>query len=266
MTVTYGADAAPTRLNHTLKEDIRAYWSKRAETFDQSVGHRIEDRAEAPAWQALFGRALGDVRHKAVLDLACGTGEISRMLIGMGAEVTGVDFAEPMLERARAKNAGSRFRGRMADVETLLTEADNSYDAVITRHLVWTLTDPHAAFATWFRVLKPGGRLLIVDGDWVNLTPAGRLLRALGNRLAPDRIHGAGVDMAMHQAIIAQVHYAGGLSPERLAADLATHGFSEPMRHSLRGVYWWGMRKAPLSDRLRLVAPRRFALSVQKPV
>ncbi|PKM75442.1 MAG: class I SAM-dependent methyltransferase, partial [Firmicutes bacterium HGW-Firmicutes-17] len=43
---------------------------------------------------------------------------------------------------------------------------DNSYDVVINRHLVWTLPHPKKAIAEWVRVLKPGGRLIIIDGDW----------------------------------------------------------------------------------------------------
>jgi ubiquinone/menaquinone biosynthesis C-methylase UbiE len=250
--------------NHSLKEDIRAYWSKRAESFDQSTGHRIEDTAEAPTWRALIREAFGDIKGRRVLDLACGTGEISRMLLDMGADVTGVDFAEPMLSRAKTKHAGRAFRGVIADVEDLKLEADASYDAVVTRHLVWTLVNPHAAFAEWRRVLKPGGRLLVMDGDWINAPLTGRLMRALAERLAPrDGMHG-GVDMAEHDQLAAQVHYSAGLTAAKLAADLAAHGFSSMRRHSVRPIYWRGMRKAPLGDRLRLLAARRFALSAAK--
>jgi ubiquinone/menaquinone biosynthesis C-methylase UbiE len=250
--------------NSHLKEDIRAYWSKRAETFDQSTGHRIEDTAEAPAWQALFRAVFGDVTDKRVLDLACGTGEISRMLLAMGAHVTGVDFAEPMLNRARAKHAGKPFRGVMADVEDLKLEPDVSFDAVIARHLVWTLVNPHAAFAEWRRVLKPGGRLLIVDGDWINTPPVGRVLRWAAERIAPrDGMHG-GVDMSGHNRLVARVHYRDGLTVERLNGDLAAHGFTGLQNQSVRPIYWWGMRKAPWGDRLRLVAARRFAISARR--
>lgn len=256
-----------TRLrNYSLKEDVRAYWSGRALTFDLSTGHRIEDSAEAAAWQALFRSCLDPVADKHVLDLACGTGEISRMLLALGAHVTGVDFAEPMLERAKAKNAGRRFRASLGDVELLLSEGENVYDAVVTRHLVWTLIDPHAAFERWFQVLKPGGQLLIVDGDWVTTPLFGRFLRMLGNRLSPRRtIHGDDVDMDWHQRILEQVHYREGLTPEKLIPDLQAQGFSDIRQHSTRGIYWWGMRKAPLADRLRLMAPRRFAISARKP-
>ncbi|MEZ5670288.1 MAG: class I SAM-dependent methyltransferase [Alphaproteobacteria bacterium] len=253
-------DAA--RANWTLKEDIREYWSRRAETFDDSPGHRIDDRFEAPYWHALLDAAFGDLAGRRVLDVACGTGEISRMLLARGAAVTGVDFAEPMLDRARAKHRGKDWRGRLADAETLAGEPDDSYDAVVTRHLVWTLLDPPAAFAAWHRVLKPGGRLLVVDGNWVRPTPVGRLLRALANRLGAKR-SGDG-DPERHAAILAQVHYRDGLTAARLADDLGRAGFTGFRRHGMGGIYGPGLRGAPLTDRLRLRAASRFAVSACK--
>lgn len=248
--------------NHHLKEDIRAYWSKRSETFDNSTGHRIEDSAEAPEWRKLFRAGLGDITGKRVLDLACGTGEISRMLLAMGAEVTALDFAEPMLARAKRKNAGERFSAHLADVEDLGMEADATYDAVVNRHLVWTLLDPHRAFGEWRRVLKPGGRLLIVDGNWVTLSPLGKAMRALGNRISKkNSMHGDEIDMTEHNRILSGVHYARGLTPEQLQIDLAAHGFGDFRLQPVHRIYLWGMRKAPLADRIRLLAPRRFALS-----
>jgi ubiquinone/menaquinone biosynthesis C-methylase UbiE len=251
--------------NHSLKEDNRAYWSRRAESFDLSAGHRIEEQVEAPEWRRLFRAALGDLTGRAVLDVACGTGEISRLLLSMGAHVTGVDFAEPMLARARAKNAaaGKRYRAVLGDAESLALEESGRYDAVVTRHLVWTLTDPHAAFAQWHRVLKPGGRLLVVDGNWVEVSPLGRVMRALATRLGGESRHRQGDDGAEHARILAQVHYAAGLTPARLAEDLARHGFTHIRRHGMERVYWLGMRHAPFAERLRLCAPHRFALSAE---
>lgn len=74
--------------------------------------------------------------------------------------MTGLDFCEPMLAKARAKHAGKpRLRFVHADAGRTM-EPDARYDAVVCRHLVWTLTDPPAAFADWVRILRPGGRLL----------------------------------------------------------------------------------------------------------
>src|SRR6478609_7462199 len=60
-----------------------------------------------------------------------------------------------------------RLRFILADAENTL-EPDASYDAIICRHLVWTLTRPEEAFREWFRILKPGGLLLFFDGDWAS--------------------------------------------------------------------------------------------------
>ena len=75
-------------------------------TFDDSIGHRINEKGEADAWRSLFREALGEASRGSILDLACGTGEISRILLSLGGSVTGIDFAEPMLESARAQERG----------------------------------------------------------------------------------------------------------------------------------------------------------------
>ena len=152
--------APSTHDNFTLKEEIRAYWSARAESFDLSFGHAIKSDRELKAFQRLIGDSFGP-QPLDVLDLACGTGEITRALLSLNHRVTALDFSEAMLERARAKH-GKAARFRLGDAEHLLDE-DASYDAAITRHLVWTLTDPEAALSEWFRVLRPGGRLLLAD-------------------------------------------------------------------------------------------------------
>ena len=250
--------------NWTLKEEIRSYWSGRAETFDDSRGHRIADGAEARAWRRLISNGLGDVAGRNVLDLACGTGEISRMLLDLGAAVTGVDFAEPMLARAASKLRGRSWKGMLGDAERLETLAPASFDGVVTRHLAWTLTDPTAAYAAIHRVLKPGARLLVIDGDWVSETPRTRLLRGLANML--DGKQGqAGADPDLHKRILSQVPYARGLTAERLHEDLEEVGFSGFARHSTLAVYLWGMHGAKIGDRLRLLAPQRFAVSAMRP-
>ena len=43
--------------NYDLKEEIRAYWSDRAATFDNSASHKIEDQFGRPSWQAFFRQA-----------------------------------------------------------------------------------------------------------------------------------------------------------------------------------------------------------------
>ena len=165
--------------NYSLRDEIREYWSARAATFDEQVGHEIFSEAERQAWQSLVLRHLGPGQGRAALDLASGTGVISHLLDGLGFSVTGLDWSEAMLARARAKAQarGAQIRFVMGDAERTL-EHPGSYDAIVTRHLVWTLVDPLAAFEEWYNLLKPGGRVLIIDGDFVSDTIVRRIVRA----------------------------------------------------------------------------------------
>ena len=149
-----------TTSNRDLRDDIRDYWSERATTFDDEPGHRID--ADMAAWQALFRRHLGDADGRALLDLASGTGEIARLCQSLGFAVTGLDWSVPMLDRARSKMPDVTFLQADAERTTLLSE---SMDVIVTRHLVWTLVDPKAAFAEWFRVLKPGFDRVRINTD-----------------------------------------------------------------------------------------------------
>lgn len=213
------------RANRDLRDEIREYWSDRAATFDQDPGHKIADGAERAAWIALIRRHLGTAQGRRLLDLASGTGEIALLCHDLGFRVTGLDWAEPMLDRARAKAAaaGAALTFLQADAErTTLPPA--SQDVIVTRHLVWTLVDPAAAFAEWFRVLAPGGHLLIVDGDFVSKSRFQRLLaRLLGLARRPpedgmpDR----------HAEILTRVHFSAGARAADIASLLKQAGFAE---------------------------------------
>ncbi|MEY9832724.1 ubiquinone/menaquinone biosynthesis C-methylase UbiE [Sinorhizobium fredii] len=135
------SDVAAGR-NYDLRDEIKAYWSERAATFDLSPGHEIFSEEERAAWHRLFLRHLGRGDGRAALDLASGTGVISHLLDDLDFQVTGLDWAEPMLERARQK-AQSRRRAisfRIGDAENTM-EPDDHYDVIVNRHLVWTLVD-----------------------------------------------------------------------------------------------------------------------------
>lgn len=259
-----------TGQNWTLKDEIRDYWSARAETFDLSPGHEIFGDDERNAWHALIERHLGSGAGRKALDLASGTGVISRLLCERGFSVTGLDFSEPMMERARAKAKARSLDAKyvMGDAENTLLP-DGAYDVIMTRHLVWTLPDPVAAFADWFRVLKPGGRVLIVDADMTARTLRSKLLRRAAAFLkrygSPATTHG--IDRERHNRILAQVHFSGGARAEDIAALLETAGFENividrdfaPIRRA-QG------RHMPLHQRLDRASQDRYAIQASKPV
>lgn len=263
------AGTAQSAANFSLKDEICDYWSGRAATFDQSASHRIEDRHGLPEWQRLVRSACAlrpaeNLAGWQVLDIACGTGEISRVLTSLGASVTGLDFSETMLGLARKKLAGRDWRPVLSDAEAMVQIDDGRFDFAITRHLAWTLTNPQTAYSEWFRVLKPGGRLLVVDGNF--RAPRSfyqRLRNWLADRLAgPQTKQG---DRTRHEAILDALPYGEGLDAERLALDLQAAGFDIAGQLPVRPLYGRGMRGHGLADRLRQSAEGRFALVAVKP-
>ncbi|WP_305984192.1 class I SAM-dependent methyltransferase [Roseibium sp. MMSF_3544] len=251
--------------NFDLKEQIRAYWSARAESFDDSPSHRIEDNYGAPEWRAFLRQAIGLENDQSasgikVLDLACGTGEISRMLCDLEADVIGLDFSEEMLSRARVKLAGKSWSPLLSDAENLEAIEDGSIDFAVTRHLAWTLTNPAKAFAEWFRILSPSGRLLINDGNWMRpLSRHFRMKLWLAHLLDPVPPRDAD-DATTDTAIRARLPYRGGLTEERLVIDLANAGFRKVATLDPRPLYNQGMRAHTLANRLRQSSENRFAV------
>lgn len=150
------------------KDVITERWDRSSKTYDSRPGHGIQSEREKEAWMSLLNRTLGNEPLN-VLDVGCGTGVITLVLSEMGHNVTGIDLSKEMLKRAKDKAHKQKLRAefRLGDAENLSFE-DGSFDAVINRHLLWTLLNPERAVAEWKRVLKPGGKLIIIDGSGDN--------------------------------------------------------------------------------------------------
>jgi ubiquinone/menaquinone biosynthesis C-methylase UbiE len=152
-------------LSDIVKQNVAAHWGRRAAHFDEDFGHSIRTQEERTAWDRVFALAVGGGANLAALDVGCGTGFLSLELAARGHSVTGIDFAPEMLALAKAKaaEAGAAIRFEEADAEHLPFAAA-SFDLVVTRHVLWTLPHPEAAIDEWIRVLRPGGRLAVIDG------------------------------------------------------------------------------------------------------
>jgi len=146
--------------------EVRAYWDAEAAGFDEAADHGLRDPQVRGAWDRLLREHLPE-EPVDVLDLGCGTGSLTMLLAEAGHRVHGVDLAPAMVAAARAKVAAS---GTTATVE--VGDASDppglagAYDVVLTRHVLWALPDPSAALTRWVRLLRPGGRLLLVEGRW----------------------------------------------------------------------------------------------------
>lgn len=100
------------------------------------------------------------------LDLCCGTGDVAFALARAGAEVTGLDFSEPMLTVARRRSAEGNAKNRpefMQGDAMSLPFPDASFDVVTVSYGLRNLSDWRRGLAEMFRVAKPGGRVLVLD-------------------------------------------------------------------------------------------------------
>lgn len=149
-----------------MKEEIAESWSQGSKGYDKYVMASLSAKGEKSAWQNLFHEKLGGGRLK-VLDIGTGPGIMAICLADMGHRVTAIDLADGMLAQARKNSElyGVDIEFRKADAEQLPFE-DGSFDAVVSRWVLWTLPNPEAALKEWMRVLKPGGKLVYADGIW----------------------------------------------------------------------------------------------------
>ncbi len=126
-----------------------------------------------------------------ILDVACGTGDMVLELMKHGCKVTGIDLSEEMLAIARQKTAADV---RMGNAEAL-PFADGEFDAVTCAFGVRNFVHLEAGLREMLRVLKPGGKLVILElatPDSALIKPFYRLYTRhvipwLGSRLAGNR-------------------------------------------------------------------------------
>jgi SAM-dependent methyltransferase len=118
-----------------------------------------------------------------VLDVACGTGVVAITAARQGADVTGLDFTLPLLERARENSriADVKVDWREGDVESL-PFGDGVFDVVLSQFGHMFAPRPDVAIAEMLRVLKPGGT--IAFSTWPPETFTGKMF-ALTARYAP---------------------------------------------------------------------------------
>ena len=123
------------------------------------------------SWErAQLGLAHGD----RLLDVGCGLGEASLGLaedLGASGEVVGVDASERMLRVARSRGRAARCRVRFTLGDACaLDESNASFDAARSERTLQWLADPAAAVAEMVRVVRPGGRVSLIDTDWSTFT------------------------------------------------------------------------------------------------
>ncbi len=146
-----------------VHDRIRDYWDRDSHTYDETRSHSISDPLEAAAWRQAIAEALPEP-GSTVLDVGAGTGALSLLAAELGYEVTALDLSPGMLGRAELKAKERGLNERMRFVVGSGTEPpDGPFDAVMERHVLWTLPDPVDALTRWREV---SSRLVLFEGVW----------------------------------------------------------------------------------------------------
>ena len=122
-----------------------------------------------------------------VLDVACGTGNLSIPAAKAGANVTGVDIATNLIEQARARAQTENVRATfdVGDAEQL-SYGDSSFDTVITMFGAIFAPRPELAGAEMLRVCRPGGRIAMAN--WTSTGFVGQMFNIVAEYVPPPNM------------------------------------------------------------------------------
>src|SRR3954466_458193 len=168
MSVSSGTEAgsgAPSRDSDEFATEVRGMFDRIAGVYDlmnsaMTAGLHHE-------WRQRAGHPAGAGPGSDALDVCCGTGDLAfelRRRIGADGRVVGCDFSEPMLELARRKSGDEGLPAEFSWADALdLPYGDASFDAVTVGFGARNLADLDRGISEMARVLRPEGRLVILE-------------------------------------------------------------------------------------------------------
>jgi ubiquinone/menaquinone biosynthesis C-methylase UbiE len=149
-----------------MTSDVARFWDAQVSSFDEEPDHGLLDPDVRAAWREVLLPELPPAPGR-VADLGCGTGSITVLLAQAGYDVHGVDLSEGMVAAAKAKVVSARVSAEVVQGDAAFPPFEPvSFDVVFARHVLWALPAPEAALPRWTRLLRPGGRLVLVEGLW----------------------------------------------------------------------------------------------------
>ena len=173
-------------------------FDKIARTYDRL--NRLMTMGLDRCWRKRAVREFSILNSQfSVLDVACGTGDMVLELCKRGCTVTGVDLSEEMLNIARQKTASANSQFSILNLQFGNAEAlsfpDNTFDAVTCAFGVRNFVNLEQGLSEMLRVLKPGGRMVILElatPDNKLIIPfynfyTKRIIPWLGSRIAGNR-------------------------------------------------------------------------------
>lgn len=205
-------------LRKARAEEAAKYFEANAQAWDRIRAlHIAPERVE----EAVLA-ALGPERIGTLLDLGTGTGRMLELLADRCEHGIGIDSSHEMLVVARDKLAGPDYghlQVRMGDI-LALTQDSRSVDLVVLHMVLHYLDDPAAAVAEAARVLRPGGRLLVVDfaphdHEFLRDYYAHRRLG-----ISADQLEAWSAAAGLSQKLLTELPSAGGEAEKGLSVSL----------------------------------------------
>ncbi|URN06176.1 class I SAM-dependent methyltransferase [Actinomadura madurae] len=241
----------------------RERWEANAQYWVKVIRER-RDRYRTELTDTAVLDAVGPCADLRVLDAGCGEGYLSRTLASRGADVTGVDAAQGLVDAAASHpSRPENTRFLRASVEDLPLE-DDAFDLVLCNHLFSHLQDPTRAIGEFGRVLKSGGRMILLtlhpcfyvenaEQGAANSVPAAEYFasRGIDQHFLVDGLESPSMITSWLRPL---EYYAGTLRDSGFViADLRE---PHPSEEQLRDDPWW--RKGfPTAMFMLLVAERR---------
>ncbi len=153
------ADMASLRhLLRKRKDTARAY-------FDELAGRFGKDYVPGRSWKALAEALIKVLNYKIVADLGAGEGTLAQLLAQRAEKVIAVDLSPKMVEFGQAlaiQNGLTNLEYRLGDIEAPPID-EQSLDLAILSQALHHAEHPQLAIDSAFRILKPGGRLIVLD-------------------------------------------------------------------------------------------------------
>lgn len=184
--------------------------------FDAETGARLERlylSSDVKRRREMASDALRPQEGQHILDVGCGPGfhaaELAE-LVGSSGRVTGIDMSEAMLSVAQHRNASRANVSFHLGDATSLPVPDDSADGMVTVQVFEYVPDVRSALREAKRVLRPGGRLVVVDVDWSTLS---------WHSNHPERMSSV--------LSLWDEHLAHPSLPRRLASEMTSAGFTE---------------------------------------
>ncbi len=203
---------------------VRSMFAAIAPAYD--LNNRLHSLWRDQAWRRFAVRAARLKGGETVVDVACGTGDLSLAFAKAGAaKVLGIDFTAEMLDIARAKKAHTSITYEQGDAQNLHLP-DACADVVSIAFGIRNVQDVPRALREFRRILRPGGRLVILEFSepgnplmrWFNGVYCRRIMPITATLISGDK---SGAYKYLPKSV------ASFASPDELADLVRAAGFSE---------------------------------------